>query len=37
MYLQKYNYWMKQENLDSYLKQMTNAEKEDGFYRKNVV
>ena len=37
MYLEQYNHWMKQENLESYLKEqlekMTDVEKEDAFYR----
>ena len=35
MYLEQYNHWMKQENLESYLKEqlekMTEIEKEDAF------
>ena len=37
MYLEQYNHWMKQENLEAYLKEqlekMTDEEKEDAFYR----
>ena len=37
MYLEQYNHWMKQENLELYLKEqlenMTETEKEDAFYR----
>ena len=37
MYLEQYNHWMKQESLELYLKEqlekMTEAEKEDAFYR----
>ena len=37
MYLEQYNHWMKQDNLESYLKEqletMNEVEKEDAFYR----